>query len=398
MKTIADESWGYRGWRVVAVAFVCHFVGVGFFFYSYGVFFKPVAAELGGSRFEVSLGLSGSQLLAALVAPLIGRAVEHGVRRVIVAGAIANAIGFALLTQVHSLWMFYFVLATLVGIGSLAMGGLSPLSMVAGWFSVRRGTALGIATVGVSMSGLVMPTVGTWLIERHGWRGGFGVYAAAVIVLVVPLALWVAADPPKHEGGAAPAPMSTRRLLTDRAFWSLTVGFGLTSMSLGAVLTHMVPFLTDMGLDSFMAASLLSLSAGAAIGGKFLFGAVADRVAARPALWLSLAIQLAGLGMFMTLPSRWGLAAAALVFGIGMGGIVPLQSLLVAEAFGTTSYARAAGLMRPFMLPLSASGVPLAGWVFDRYGSYRPAHAAFVAAYLAGAAVIAWWAQPARRS
>lgn len=398
MKTIVDESWGYRGWRIVAVAFVCHFVGAGFFFYSYGVFFKPVAAELGGSRFAVSLGLSVSQVLAALVAPLIGRAVEHGVKRVIVAGAIANALGFALLTQVSSLWTFYLVLATLVGIGSLAMGGLSPLSMVAGWFSVRRGTALGIATVGVSMSGLVMPTVGTWLIARHGWRGGFAVYAVAVIVLVVPLALLLAADPPKPEGHAREAPLSTRRLLSQRAFWSLTVGFGLTLMSLGAVLTHMVPFLTDMGLDNFSAASLLSLSAGAAIGGKFFFGAVADRMAPRLALWLSIAIQLAGLGMFMTLGSMWGLAAAALVFGIGMGGIVPLQSVLIAEAFGTTSYARAAGLMRPFMLPISASGVPLAGYVFDRYGSYQPAHAAFVAAYLAGAAVIASWAPPARRS
>jgi MFS family permease len=94
----------------------------------------------------------------------------------------------------------------------------------------------------------------------------------------------------------------------------------------------MVPFLTDSGLSPYAAASLLSLSAGSAIGGKFLFGVIADRSNARRALWLSMAIQLAGLGLFMTLRSLAGLGAAAVVFGLGMGGVVPLQSMFVAEA------------------------------------------------------------------
>jgi hypothetical protein len=48
----------FLGWRMVAVAFFVDFIAVGFFFYSYGVFFKALAAEFGGARFDVSLGLT----------------------------------------------------------------------------------------------------------------------------------------------------------------------------------------------------------------------------------------------------------------------------------------------------------------------------------------------------
>ena len=46
----------FVGWRMVAVAFFVDFIAVGFFFYSYVVFFKAIAAEFGDSRLGVSIG------------------------------------------------------------------------------------------------------------------------------------------------------------------------------------------------------------------------------------------------------------------------------------------------------------------------------------------------------
>ena len=48
----------FYGWRMVAVAFVVDFIAVGFFFYSYGIFLKGISADLAGSRFAASLGIS----------------------------------------------------------------------------------------------------------------------------------------------------------------------------------------------------------------------------------------------------------------------------------------------------------------------------------------------------
>lgn len=48
----------FHGWRMVAAAFFIDFIAVGFFFYSYGVFFKALAADFGGARLDVALGLT----------------------------------------------------------------------------------------------------------------------------------------------------------------------------------------------------------------------------------------------------------------------------------------------------------------------------------------------------
>lgn len=63
----------FLGWRMVAVAFFVDFIAVGFFFYSYGVFFKALATEFGGARFDVSLGLTLVNAVGAVLAPFWGR-------------------------------------------------------------------------------------------------------------------------------------------------------------------------------------------------------------------------------------------------------------------------------------------------------------------------------------
>jgi MFS family permease len=395
-----ERALGYYGWRIVLVAFVCHFVAVGFFFYSYGVFFKAVALELGGSRLQVSLGLTVANAVSALCAPLVGRATERGVRRVIVVGALLVSTGFALMTQVSTLWQFYAVLATLVGAGTVAMGGISPATLVTSWFYTHRGIALGIATIGVSLSGLLMPNLATALIDALGWRGSFGVYALATLVLVVPMALWLVVDRPGDIGiagtNAEPEPLhATRDLLRTRAFWAIAMSFALSLFGVSAVLTHLIPYLTDSGIGAYQAASMLSAAAGAGVAGKFAFGAIADRTDGRNAVWLSLAFQLAGV-LALRSPAPLWLWTGAITFGFGMGGVVPLQSVLIAASFGSRSYARAAGLMRPVMLPIAAGGVPLAGWVFDETGHYDNAFACFIAAFVLSAAVLAIAPEPRR--
>ena len=43
---------------------------------------------------------------------------------------------------------------------------------------------------------------------------------------------------------------------------------------------------------------------------------------------------------------------------------------LIGEVFGRENFGRIMGIMTPCMLPIQVTGVPLAGYVFDQYGSY----------------------------
>ncbi len=389
----------FYGWRIVAVAFVADFFAVGFLFYSYGVFFKAIAADLGGSRLGVSVGLVASFSVGSLLAPFLGRALDrYPIRRIMIAGAVVAASGYALVSQVQTLGQFYLVFALLVGVGVTAMGGLSSATLVSNWFVARRGTALGVATIGISLSGLLMPQVATSLIEAIGWRGGYLVYAVATLLCVVPPVAFLVHNRPEHVGllpdGApsveaahaktAPAERSwaTRELLRDGAFWGLSLFFGFAFFATSGVLVHLVPHATDLGITQYRAAACLSIAAGVGTVAKFGFGYLVDRVSPRLAIALCVAGQLLGLAAIARADTELGLLGGAAIFGGGMGGLVPIQGALIGRFFGRLSYGKVAGLMRPIQIPFHALGAPLAGRVFDSTGSYDLAFAVFGAAYV----------------
>ena len=390
----------FYGWRIVGIVFVVDFVAVGFFFYSYGVFFKSIAAELGdGTRIGVSLGLPISNAIGAAVAPFLGRAIDRlPIKRIMLVGAVCVSAGFGLLAFIQAFWQFYLVLGSLLALGMGMMGGMASSKLVANWFEAQRGRAFGLATTGISLSGLLMPSVATWLVARIGWRGAFDVYAVATLLLVVPLVARFVVNRPEDMGlrrdgappedldpGAAPlleSSWSTAEILRSRNFWAIAVGFGLAFGTMSAVLVHLVPHADDLGLAPFEAARVLSCAAGAGVLGKVIFGRLVDRLDPRVAIVGAFATQLAGLLLLMRGESYAALVAGGLVFGLGMGATVPLQGAITGAAFGRLSFGKVTGLLRPMQLPLHVLGIPLAAWVFDTTGSYDVAFRIFAGSYL----------------
>lgn len=385
---------------MVAVAFFVDFVAVGFFFYSYGVFFKAIAAEFGGSRLGVSLGLTVTAAVGAVAAPLIGNALDrYPLKRIIGIGAISMATGFFCLSFVRTPLEFYLAIGIFIGFGASAMGGLATSKLVANWFSRKRGMALGIAATGISASGVVMPFVSAALIDNFGWREGFMFYGAFTAIVVVPLVLLLVISRPEDiglkpdgqlfeskpegaDGADKPKPEGPNPILKERNFWVLVSVVGLLFCVQSATLTHMVPRVTDAGVSLQMASLVMSVCAGFGILGKLSFGFLSDYWHPRNAIWATVTAQIAGQLLMFNGDNLWLFTAGAALFGFGMGGVVPLQGALVGRLFGRERFGKALGAMRPAMFPLQIVGVPLAGWVFDRTGSYDPAFMFFLGLYV----------------
>lgn len=379
---------------MVAVAFFVDFIAVGFFFYSYSVFFKSIAAEFGDSRLGVSIGISVTQGVGALLAPFIGRALDRfPLKRIMAAGAVSMGTGFLLLGLVQTPLQFYLVLGVFIGFGAGAMGQLATSKLVSNWFVLKRGTALGIAATGISVSGVLMPATTAWLIGEFGWRNGFVAYGVITLVIVVPLILRLVVSRPEDLGllpdGAAeaatlppPRPaLRTAEYIRNSNFWYLLITIGLLFCIQSATLIHMVPQLTDRGIDLISASVIASSTALFGVMGKLIYGALVDRWDVRWALWLAIAFQVAG-QLFMLFGNGYsGFLIGASLFGFGMGGIVPMQGAVVGAAFGRENFGRVLGAMRPPMAIIHLLGVPFAGWVYDSTGSYEPAFLTFLGLY-----------------
>ena len=391
----------FFGWRMVVVAFFVDFIAVGFFFYSYGVFFKAIAAEFGDSRLGVSVGITVTQAVGAVLAPFIGRALDrYPLKRVIGSGALAMGAGFLALGFVQSPLQFYLVLGVFIGFGAGAMGQLATAKLVSNWFVTRRGTALGIAATGISVSGVLMPALSAWIIATFGWREGFIIYGVITMCVVLPVALRFIVSRPEDIGllpdGASRAtslpparsPARTREFLSSPPFWILLTIIGLLFCIQSATLIHMVPKLTDRGISLFAASIVASATAGFGILGKLIYGVLVDRWDPRYALWLGICFQFAGQLTMIFVPGYWPFLVGACCFGFGMGGVVPIQGAVVGAVFGRESFGRVLGAMRPPMAVLHLAGTPFAGWVFDTTGSYRPAFVTFLALYVVAACVV----------
>ena len=397
------------------VAFFVDFVAVGFFFYSYGVFFKAIAVEFGDSRLGVALGLTVTSAVGALAAPLVGRALDRfPLRRVIGVGATAMASGFLLLSQVQTPLQFYLVLGLFIGFGASSMGNLATSKLVTNWFDKRRGAALGIAATGVSMSGVIMPFISAALIDHYGWRTGFAVYGAFTLLVVVPVVLRYVISQPEDVGlrpdGALPeapsqaqsaavaaasaARVNMHAVVRERNFWVVVATFALLFCCMSATLTHMVPRLTDEGHSLQTASLVMSLCAALGVVGKLSFGWLGDRLSMRRVMFMVLAVQLCGQLIMYRFDTLWIFALGAALFGYGVGGVVPMHGIVVGKTFGRERFGAVLGLMRPFMFPIQIIGVPFAGWVFDTTGSYDLAFEVLLGLYLVAAASVLAYRRP----
>lgn len=398
-----EEAGIFYGWWIVGASFLIQFTVMGTTFYSFGVLLKPLTEALGASRFAVGSALSMFLLVGALCGPLIGREVDRrGARGLMLLGTLFMAAGFLAFSRIDSLLGLYAAFGGLVGLGVALLGPLTNTALVARWFHRARGTALGISQIGVSLSGLFMAYVTTWLVLAYGWRTALLCFAAVPIVLVVPLVALVVVNRPQDRGllpdgrvddGAAPpdpppAQGSLRDALRERDLWLIALVMGLGFASSGSVIQVIHSHTTDLGHSATRAASVLSLMAGMAALGKPVFGRLADRASPRSAMAVAMGLQMVGLAALLLSPGYAALLAASLVFGLGFGGLLPLFGLLTAARFGGARLGSMMGAAGPVMLPFQLLGLPFATAVFDRTGSYTPAFVAFLFFYVAALAAL----------
>lgn len=409
----------FYGWRIVGTAFVCHAVNVGLIFYAWGVFLTPLAAHF-GSRGRVALAYSLMQAASAVIGLWVGRIVDrHGARPVQLAGACAMAAGFWCLSLIDSLPALYACLLGPLAVGATTVGGLPANAAVARWFVRRRGTALGIATAGISFGGIVFAPLSQQLIDRFGWRAAYAVLGTLVLVLVVPpvaafmrrdprdLGLWPDGIDPgaADDGGAAAAWLEDElaRSLTPQAawrepsFWLLAASFALTMSGIAGTLLYQNSLLIDRGVPAAHASLVLGATAAMGTLGKLGFGRMLDRYDQRRVAALCFLAQAAGVALLWLGRGPWALGLYVVLYGYAMGGNATLQASLIAEAFGRLHYGAIAARLSPFVVLSQAIAVPLTGYARDHLGSFTPALAAIVAACLAAVVLVLRTDLPATR-
>src|SRR3954468_19846473 len=148
------------------------------------VLFLPLEQEFGWSRSTVSLAVSVNILLYGLVGPFAGALMQRlGVRRTTIIALTLLAAGVSLATLVRQPWQLVLLWGGVVGTGSGMAALVLGATIVNRWFVERRGLAMGILTASTATGQLIFLPLLASVIERHGWRFGIFIVAAAAALM-----------------------------------------------------------------------------------------------------------------------------------------------------------------------------------------------------------------------
>jgi MFS family permease len=175
-------------------------------------------------------------------------------------------------------------------------------------------------------------------------------------------------------GAEAPATrrgFTTREALRTRAFWLITMAGGAQTLVVGAVLIHVMPYLSSLGFARPQAALVAMMIPITSIPGRLAMGWLGDIIDKRLVMAITMALQAAGMLIFAYAGTPWLLVAFLVVYGPGYGGFIPLRATIQREYFGRRAFGTIQGITMGLMTVGHIIGPSMAGWAFDTMASYR---------------------------
>lgn len=377
----APETDSRFGWLMVIVAFglqTLAFGGIG----SVGVFLKPLAADFGWTRGEVSAGYTAVALSAAGFGILWGWLADRkGGRNIALFGVVMMGLSYFALSMTGSLWYYYLMHFAFGALGNSAVG--TPLFATVGfWFTRNQGLAIGLMAAGGAFGQALFPYVARLLIDAYDWQTAYGAIGISFLVIGVPLALLLK-DPPARQSAQSQKSASADeanlpvRPRTSLIFMSAAAYFCCICMSVPIV--HVVALTSDRGIDPSLAATVLSVLMIAGISGRILGGKLADMVGPVQAWMIASLGQTALVMLFPFTETLWLTYVLAVVFGlfysadmstILVAGRMLMPARIAAQAMAVVVFFGWLGM---------GTGAWAGGFLFDLTGDYFWSYAAAAA-------------------
>jgi len=369
----------YYGWWVVGGAFLLLFCSMGTHFYAFPVFFDVMVREMEWTRTQVALALTVGTFVLGAVGLLVGGLIHKvGLRPVLVCGTLIAGLGFLLLTTVTEPWQFYLYYGLVLSAGIAGIEAVPTMTAVEAWFDRGKSTALGVATTGMGVGGVVMAPLAGWLISRYDWQITFVFMAGIVILVGIPISIIVMRTP----GGRKVAPRQEQQeglkardatigqALRQKSFWLVSIGAMLWLWAYLIGLTHQVAFAVDIGIDRVAAAGAVGLLCAFSIPGRLGFGKLGDIMDKRYVMMMAASLQVVAFVILLKTTNLTMLYIYSSLIGVGMGGLTPILPGLLTDYFGRNHFAAiygASGMVNTLGLMI---GPVYGGWIFDTTGSY----------------------------
>lgn len=358
------------GWGQVLTLSFTEVTSWGILYYIFPVFLAPMMHELHWQQTTLTGAYSLALLASGMFAIPVGRWLDRSrsPRLMMTLGSVVGMVAIGAWSIVANTIPFYLIW---IGLGLAMATNLSEpaFATVTAWFQQRERPLTVLTTIGGLASVIYLPLAGL-LVQQFGWRSSLVVFSIILgVCTLLPHALLLRPFPAvpqtTHEHGTFS--LSPWRKWS---FWQLIASFVLAQFAVSAIFVHLIPFLIDQGIPPALAATATGM-----IGSVSLFGrafitlrsTTQTRAAIISAVFV---VQAIGLCVLLLGHGIVAIVAFIVLFGIGFGIISPARASLIADRFGTTTFAQINGQLALAVTLARAVGPAGASFLLLFMGSY----------------------------
>ncbi len=394
----------HYGWIIVGAALILIILD-GLLLYSFGVFMPYLNDIFNLSRATGSSLFSVRCFVLAFSLVIAGKLIDiYDPRLVIIGGGILAALGMFLSAFVNELWQLYLTYSVMVGLGD-GVFYITSVTIISRWFEKKRSLAIGIATTGVPLSGLIFNAVVAWLITNLGVDRAFMILGG-IIALSTSVSLVMRASP--QELGMRPYGSDLPKKIQDETqylyrnnkvncewkakdavftsvFWLLYLVFFFGFNTFLIVIINLYNFSIDVGIDPIAAAGApTAIGLGSIVGRIFFSAYVSRHLTETKTLFIGYFLQATSIILILFYNETWSLYLFGLLFGFFYSGCIPIFPTVLSNFFGLNALGTIYGVFGTGFSLAAITGPILAGFLFDISGNYfYPFIAAILLCYLA---------------
>ncbi|GER91065.1 MFS transporter [Dictyobacter vulcani] len=392
MRFLSTRVRFHYSWIIASVVFLSLLAAAGMRS-TPGVLLVPLEHEFHWSPATVSLAVSINLVFYGLSGPFVAAIMERfGIRRVMVIALLLIAMAAGATIYMREPWQLDLLWGLLVGLATGAIASVLGTIVANRWFVKRRGLVIGLFSASNAAGQLVFLPLLASLAVSFGWRSAALVTAAAALVVVPLVAIFMrerpqdigltpyGSDHVESEAAAvAQNPFKTALQglmlgLRTPDFWLLAGSFFICGATTnGLIGTHLIPASMDHGIAEVTAASMLALIGIFDLIGTTISGWLSDRIDNRWLLCWYYGLRGCSLLLlpYALSSSYLSLAVFIVFYGLDWVATVPPTARLATELFG----ARNAGVVYGWIFAShqlgAASAAFSAGLVRTWLGSYQ---------------------------
>jgi MFS family permease len=335
-------------------------------YYLPAILADPIARDLGVSSNWIFAAFSASLVISALLGPRVGRQIDLvGGRQVLSISNLTLAAGLALLGCTYSIPVLVIAWLLLgVGMGfGLYDAAFAALGRIYG--EAARGPITGITLMAGFASTVGWP-LSSWGLDAIGWRNTCFAWAAAHILLGLPLNLLML--PAVKGAKAAVATAIKPRIPIDRTMVLLAFTFAAAWTVTGAMAAHMPRILEAAGATTVQAVAAGALFGPAQVVARIIEASFLSRY--HPLLSTRLACLTHPIGAaILAVAGGAASGAFAIFFGLGNGILTIARGTLPLAIFGPQNYGYRLGIIGAPARMAQAAAPLVFGLLIDTMGS-----------------------------